>query len=133
MTIESMPCRLRRWASMSPAGPAPTMPTWVCMLRVSLSARLERERPLSSLHGDPPHLGELVHREGVPKATPSAVLDATERHLWLIVHRLVVHVHDPGIGATRHRGAAASSSTTISIAHTPNSAGLKCSHSEPTF
>src|SRR3954451_23730748 len=24
-----MPCRCRRWASIRPAGPAPTMPTWV--------------------------------------------------------------------------------------------------------
>src|SRR3546814_8070466 len=28
-TIDSIPARCRRWESSSPAGPAPTMPTWV--------------------------------------------------------------------------------------------------------
>src|SRR6204780_3366420 len=99
MTIDSMPSRLRRWASMSPAGPAPMIATRVR----TLGKALERERTAAALHGDPAHLGELVHREGAAETPPAAVLHTTEGHLRLVVHRLVVDMHDPGLDSGGQR------------------------------
>jgi hypothetical protein len=60
--------------------------------------RLEGEGPTSlTLHRHPAHLGELVHRLATAKPAVAAVLYATERDLRLVVDRLVVDVHDPGL------------------------------------
>src|SRR5450759_1542419 len=64
---------------------------------------LEREVPRLALRRDPAELGELVHRERSSETPPSAVLDTTERHLRLIVNRLVVDVHDAGLESIGHR------------------------------
>src|ERR1700685_4176708 len=51
MTIASMPARWRRWPSTSPAGPAPTMPICVRMLRAQMIAQ----------EGCGPAIGEVRH------------------------------------------------------------------------
>src|SRR5580765_2597916 len=99
-TTVSMPARSSSRASVSPAGPAPTMPT--CVLT---SGPLEREGMRSALDGDPAELGELVD-DGLPaEAAPARVLDAAERHLRLVADRLVVDVDDAGLEPLREREA----------------------------
>src|ERR687895_1136605 len=58
---------------------------------------LEGEWPGAALNGDPLELCELVYGRTAPEPSPPAVLDAPERHLGLVVDRLIVDMHDPGL------------------------------------
>src|SRR2546430_3195263 len=88
-TTESMPARCRRCASTSPAGSAPTMPTWV---RIS-----ERVRRDVAAYRDPAGVGERVEVGRTAEAHPGArVAYATERRDGFVDDALVVDVHDPG-------------------------------------
>src|SRR3981081_4693353 len=84
---------------------ATTSPSWMSSLTASLRdtivaicspnrAELDRGVARSGRGGHPPHRCELVHGEGPAEPSPPAVLDSPERHLRLVVHRLVVDVHD---------------------------------------
>src|SRR5437762_3713542 len=96
-TTDSIPARSSRRASVSPAGPAPTMPTCVF--------NSERERVRAALDGDPAKLREFVDHGLPAEATPARILDAAERHLRLVADGLVVDVHDPGLEPLRERKA----------------------------
>src|SRR4029450_10493476 len=58
---------------------------------------LEREETGSALHRDPPELRELRDRRAAAEASPPTVLDAAERHVRLVVDRLVVDVDDSAV------------------------------------
>src|SRR5258708_19559256 len=96
---ESMPRCASRCESSNPAGPAPTMPTWVRM-----SARMfagdrpsERIRGDVAADGDPAGVGEGVQvgRAAEPRARTRST-NSAERRVRRVVDRLVVDVHDAG-------------------------------------
>src|SRR6266498_298848 len=74
---------LLRWRGLPLRYSSPPDPLWS-----------EGERSGAALDRYPAELGELVSRGGGAEAAPAAVLDAAERHLRLVVHRLVVDVDD---------------------------------------
>ena len=87
------PSRASSCASVSPAGPAPTIPT--CGPQASERERVRRP------DRDPVRLGELVDHRAAAEAADPALLDAAERHLRLVADRLVVHVDDARLDALR--------------------------------
>src|SRR5918996_6303551 len=65
--------------------------------QTSLAEALAGKRSGTALHGDPSEFGELLDRRRATETAPSAVLNSAERHLRLVVNRLVVDVDDPGL------------------------------------
>src|ERR1017187_7988016 len=93
-----MPRRASRWASNSPAGPAPTMPTWAREERgPRMLPPLERVRGDVAAHGHPPGLGKGIQVSRAAEPGPGARgQQAAEGSVGLVVDRLVVNVHDAG-------------------------------------
>src|SRR5215472_18642374 len=99
-----MPRSASRCDSSSPAGPAPTMPTWVRMPAVASLLRcaasppawllvcgLERIRSDVCAHRDPAGVGERVQVGRAAEAGAGARgEDAAERGVRRVVHGLVV-------------------------------------------
>src|SRR4051794_37229436 len=86
-----------RWVKPSSATTSPSWTRPAMAWRrdwISATGASEGERPGAALHADPAQLGELVDRGAAAETSPARVLDAAERHLRLVVHRLVVDVDD---------------------------------------
>ena len=63
------------------------------------SCALDWELPRRALHRQPAQLGKLIQRRAAAEPAAAAVLDAAERHLRLVVHRLIIDMHNPGLNA----------------------------------
>jgi len=58
----------------------------------SIEPKLDCVLPRAVLDGDPAELGELLECRVAPEPAPPAVLDASERHRWLVVNSRIVDV-----------------------------------------
>src|ERR1700722_7256318 len=94
-----MPRKASRCESSSPAGPAPTMPTWVRELTVICQRRRKLERIGGDVatDGHPAGVRERVQvsRTGEPGAGARGP-EAAERDVRLVVDGLLVDMHDTG-------------------------------------
>src|SRR5207244_1740798 len=75
-TIESIPSRCRRCASRSPAGPAPTIPTWV---RASMACGEHNHSAVQGLMQDFPLTLPLVFRRAAGPGSGREVVTAPDR------------------------------------------------------
>src|SRR5262245_53110388 len=91
-----MPERCKRCDKRRPAGPAPTIATWVSKMRSALSRASERIGGELGANGDPLHFGESVEvglwpAESAPAARGKHAAEGIDD---LVDQRLVVDVDD---------------------------------------
>src|ERR1700722_10093762 len=94
-----MPCKASRCESSSPAGPAPTMPTWVREPTVMWERRTSLERIGGNVAADghPAGIRERLQISRTAEAgTGTGGPGAAERDVRLVVDGLLVDMHDTG-------------------------------------
>src|SRR5689334_19671770 len=95
--MESMPRRASRCERSRPAGPAPTIPTSVREVTVISSQRLEGIGRDVTADGHPAGIGERLQvSDPAEPGAGAGGADPAERDVRLVVHGLLVDVHDPG-------------------------------------
>ena len=53
---------------------------------------LERKLARGALHADPTQFGKFLQRSLAAEPAPTTILHPTQRHLWLIMNRLIIDV-----------------------------------------